>query len=391
MSSDTFFTCRETPVYCPSGLTLADIPGSQTTQLRISAQLAGPGHYTGPYNDYYYNINENPTTALHLNGVMYNLVDSVLTFPGVHVVAGFSKVCDAEILLKFQPSQTNVLGLPPILVCIPVQSGVRLAPTAVRYFATLGTGPTSGRPTIADILPRGATYLNYQGFSVWSLLDSAKCSTLSGSQTLAQYIVCQVPIGMTQADFERFRAEIPMNTPPAGSGLAPTQKVLPPVPSAGMNRSRFIKQTTRITDVRLDTGDPAPGLKKHTKGIPVPSLKCQPVKLKGATGKLSMDMTGRQLTTTLDAELNATHAEIGDDPGAGLDGKCTQQAGDTEWILSSVLGMFLAVAIISLITWLVYKNVFTNYLNVVSRSIGNWPKVQPLNLGLPSLCKSDTS
>lgn len=383
--ADTFFTCRETPVYCPSGLTLSDIPGSPTTKLRLSSQLAGPGNIAGPYNGYYYNINENPTTALHLNGIMYNLVDSVMTFPGTHVVVGFSKPCDAELILKFQPSQQNVLGLPPILFCIPVQSGVRLAASSVKYFQTLSNGPSSKRPTLTDVLPRDAGYLNYQGFSVLELLNNEKCSALTGPQALANYIICQVPIGMALADFNRFRAELPMTVPPPDSGIAPVQKTLPPIPSVQINTSRFIKQTARIVDVVMETGDAAPGLKKNEKGIPVPSMKCQPVKQKGVAGKLSIDMTGRKLTTSLEDELNDEHAELGDGPGAG---KCVRNnVGVIEWRLSVFLGLVLGIAVCSFIAYFVKDHVFK------IPTFGSSGPIKPLQLPsftlptLPIVCK----
>jgi hypothetical protein len=279
---------------------------------------------------------------------MYNLVDSVMTFPGTHVIVGFSKPCDAELILKFQPSQTNILSLPPILFCIPVQSGVRLVPASVRYFQTLTSGPTSGRPSLADILPRDAGYLNYQGFSVWSLLDGVKCSAIQGSQSLAQYIVCQVPVGMALADFNRFRADIPMTKPPADSGLAPVQQTLPPISSLPINSSRFIKQVTRITDVVLETGDAVPGLKKGDKGIPVPSMKCQPLEQKGTAGKVTI--------TSLEEELNSEHAELGDGPNPG---KCVgTNAGVIEWRLSVFLGLVLGIALVSFIAYFVKDFVF---------------------------------
>ena len=361
-TADTFFSCRETPVYFPSGLVITDISGSPTTKVRLNAPVASPGNITGPFEGFYYDINENIQTTLYYNGVMYNLRESILSFPGVHTLTDFSKPCDAEMILTFQPSQTNVLGLPKILLCVGVQSGVRLTPASKKYFHTLVAGTmTAGRPTLTAILPKNVSYLEYQGFDVSLLYGGAKCSALKAARTnIVQYLVCQWPIGMTIADFQRLRSEIPMTSPPAGSGIAPTQLTLPPTPASDLTRARFISQVTRLTNVILEGNNVAapPTIKKGERGIPVPAMKCQPVKLKGAEGKLTMDLTGRHVST-LEKELKDSLAELSDDPGIE---QC-KNIGDWEWGMATILGVVVGIIFCSVIMYYVLKWIYSDYVS----------------------------
>ena len=388
--ADTFFSCRETPVYFPSGLLITDISGSPTTKVRLNSQLAGPGNITGPFDGFYYNINENPTTSLYYNGVMYNLVDSIMSFPGIHTIAGFSKPCDAELILTFQTSQPNVLGLPKILLCVAVQSGVRITAASKKYFSTLTTGATGGRPTLAALLPPDVPYLEYQGFDVSLLYSGAKCSALPQARTnIVQYLVCQWPVGMTIADFQRFRSEIPMSDPPAGSGIAPKQLTLPPTPVSDLTRKRFLSQVTRLNNVVLEGAGvaPPPSIKKGEKGIPVPSMKCQPVKFKGAEGKLTMDMTGRKLTTSLEKELQEETEALSDDPGIT---HC-KNIGDWEIGMATILGVMLGVILCAVIMYYVMKGIFSDYefksLNFTLPQISIPSIPTPTFPQLPVICK----
>jgi hypothetical protein len=386
-TADTFFSCRETPVYFPSGLLVTDISGSPITKVRLNSQLAGPGNITGPFDGFYYNINENPTTSLYYNGIMYNLVDSIMSFPGVHTIVGFSKPCDAELILTFQTSQPNVLSLPKILLCVAVQSGVRMTATSKKYFSTLTTGASAGRPTLAAVLPKDVPYLEYQGFDVSLLYGGAKCSALPQARTnIAQYLVCQWPIGMTIADFQRFRAEIPMDTPAPGSGIAPKQLTLPPTPVSDLTRKRFLGQVTRLNNVVLEGAGvaPPPTIKKGEKGIPVPSMKCQPVKFKGAEGKLTMDMTGKKLTTSLKEELEDSSAELEDGPG-----QC-KNIGNWEIGMATILGVMVGIILCSVIMYYVLEFIYSDYSTKALQKFtapSNIHLALPTFPSLPTICK----
>ena len=384
--ADTFFSCRETPVYFPSGLVVTDMSGSPTTNVRLNSQLAGPGNLTGPFDGFYYNINENPTTSMYYNGVMYNLVDSILSFPGIHTIAGFSKPCDAEMILTFQTSHANVLGLPKILLCVAVQSGVRMTPASKKYFKTLTTGATAGRPTLAAILPKDVSYLEYQGFDVSLLYSGAKCSALPQARTnIAQYLVCQWPIGMMTADFQRFRSEIPMSSPPVGSGIAPKQLTLPPTPVSDLTRKRFLSQVTRLTNVVVE-GETrvasSPTIQKGEKGIPVASVKCQPVKRNGAEGKLTMDMTGRKLTTSLEEELQEEKTALSDDPGIE---QC-KNIGDWEIGMATILGVLVGIVLCSVVMYYVLQWIYSDYLtkSTQNQAAALLQQATSPSLGLPT-------
>ena len=390
-TAETFFSCRETPVYFPSGLVVTDISGSPTTKVRLNSPSPGVGNLRGPIDGFYYDINESCQTCIYYNGVMYNLRDSIMSFPGVHTIAGFSKPCDAEMILTFEPSQTNVLKLPKILLCVGVQSGVRMTPASKKYFKTLMAGSTMrDRPTLAAILPKDVSYLEYQGFDVSLLYGGAKCSALKAARTnIAQYLVCQWPIGMTTADFERFRSEIPMSEPAPGSGISPTQLTLPPAPLNDLTRKRFLSQVTRLNNVILEGAGvaPPPSIKKGEKGIPVPSMKCQPVKFKGAEGKLTMDMTGRKLTTSLEKELQKETEALSDDPGIE---QC-KNIGDWEIGMATILGVVIGIIFCSIIMYYVLKWIYRDYelksLNFTLPQISIPSIPTPTFPPLPVICK----
>jgi hypothetical protein len=123
--------------------------------VRLTSKIAGPGNVTTRADGLL--LNENPTTSISVNGIMHNLVETILTFPGAHRLQNNQSPPVAELFLYFQNnrdfSQHLCLALP-----LDVGKG-----DANFYFASLDTGVRNDRPTVGSILPPGAKYIMYKG------------------------------------------------------------------------------------------------------------------------------------------------------------------------------------------------------------------------------------
>jgi len=368
-TADNFFSCSETPANFPSGLKLADIVGSSTSILRIISQIPGPGNYTGPH-DFFFDINENPTTSIQFNGFMYNLSHSYLCMPGVHKISREAKVCDAELVILFNPSQTTASQQTPILLCIPVESGIRINPQSKKYFATLTTGVTANRPTLGSILQPNSTFITYNGFNFMLRVGDSNtlksCSDIPVSPTnKVRYLVCQNAIGMTTEDYLRFNGQLARKPRPVGANdYAPLEQLVkPPVCLNEISKDRFVQLTTRITNVVIEAGDAlAASCNVKRTGIATSALKCKPIRTKG-DGGLSIDMT--KGGTTLDKELSNTqdaldNMDLGEmDPGISATGTTSQfEPGDIERGIGIVLGILFGVVMCALVGYLIQRFLF---------------------------------
>ena len=376
--ADNYFSCRETPANFPSGLNLATIPDSPTSKLRIISKLPGPGNYTGPV-DFFFNINENPTTSIHFNGYMYNLAQSYLCIPGVHKIARETKVCDAELVIIYNPSQSSSTTQLPIMMCIPVESGIRMNPQSIKYFATLGTGVTGNRPTLGSILGPKPTFLAYNGFNFMlrlSTTDTLKsCNDIPVSPTnVMKYLVCQNSIGMTVADFDRFNAQLARKPRPAGANqYTPLEQLVkPPTCMNEPSTARLTQLTTRITNVVIEAGDAiAPAIVKNSKGIPINSMTCNRIR-PGGGGTPRIDRTGAGGgKTTLAQELSKTQNDLKTmdlgqiDPGIAGTAPTQIEPGDVERGLSIFFGILLGLVVCAAIAYFIQRFVYGNYVDVL--------------------------
>ena len=399
-TADNFFSCKETPVNFPSGLRVSSIYESPTSTLRIISQIPGPGNYTGPI-DFFFDINENPTTSIHFNGFMYNLSKSYLCIPGVHKIAGETKVCDAEIVIVFNPSQSSSAEKRPIMLCVPVESGIRINPKSQRYFATLGTGVTSNRPTLGSILQPKSTFLAYNGFNFLLRLSGTNvlktCSDIPASLTNnVRYLVCQNSIGMTVSDFDRFNGKLARKPRPAGANdYAPLEQLVKPPKSVdNPSSARIMELMTRITNVTIEAGDAleTPTCPSNFMGIPTKSMKCKPLR-PGARG-LRVDM--KKDTVTLDKELAQTKSALNDmdlgrlDPGIDESATTYFQPGDVERAIGVFFGIMGGLLICAIVAFLVQKFVFTGYVSVIQHKEAAALKLPPIKMpkvGLPDIPK----
>ena len=394
--ADTYFVCRETPVNFPSGVKLKDTAESSSSVLRIISKLPGPGNYSGP-TDFFYNVNENPTTSIQFNGIMYNVSQSYLCMPGVHKIVGEEKVCDAELVLIFNPSQTSMNTQSPIMLCVPVESGIKFTKYSARYFKTLTTGVTASRPTFGSILPPKPTFINYRGFNFLLRLSAGsslnKCSDIPVSpRNIIQYLVCQTPIGMTVSDYERFSADLPRGPRPKGANdYAPLpQLVKPPVAASDIANSRFTDLVTRITNVVIEADDAAapPTITRGRNGIPTTDMKCKPLKAGGRRLKVDLTKGG----STLKQELATNQSDLKDmdldqiDPGITPSQPVSLKPGDIEKGISILIGIILGVIVCAFVAYWTLRFVYRGYtdgLKLYSAPGGAVPK--PMTLSMPKM------
>lgn len=370
--ADNFFTCMESPANFPSGLKLSGITESPTSVLRIISKIPGPGNYTGP-TDFYFDINENPTTSVHFNGAMFNLTTCYLCFPGVHKVVGEEKVCDAEIVATFKPSQTSTSSSNTnIVMCIPVESGISMNPDSQRYFSTLTTGATANRPTFGSIFHAGSKFITYNGFDFMKRVVGGKivnCNDIPDSPgNIVRYFVCQNRIGMTIKDYDRFRAQLAYKPRPAkANDYTPLEQVIkPPTSSHEIASARFTTLVTLITNVSLETGDDSGAGKiiRKPNGIPVSSMKCKPLR----SGRGRVDMT--KDTTSLKDVIAKSDAVLRNENGdPEMPSEPSSLAPEhVEQILSVFFGILFAVLVCAGIAFLIQWGVFRDYLKVLNRN-----------------------
>ena len=393
--ADNFFSCRETPANFPSGLKLSIVPESPTSILRIISQIPGPGNYTGPI-DFFFDINENPTTSIHFNGYMYNLSKSYLCMPGIHKIVGETKVCNAELVIVFNPSQSTSSKQLPIMLCIPVESGIRINPQSQKYFATLGTGVTPNRPTLGSILPSNPKFVTYNGFNFMLRLNTddtlKKCSDIPASQTNnVRYMVCQTSIGMAVSDYNRLNGQLARKPRPVSANdYAPLEQLLlPPRCTDEISSARYTQLTTLITNVKIEAADAlATVALKNSKGVATSDMKCKPLRPGGRGLRVDMTKGG----TTLEKELAKTQDDLNNmdlgqiDPGITPSTPENVQPGDVERGLSIffgiILGLVILAAIVFFVQWLVYGKSYTNVMDLLTKQKGSASKITS---ALPSL------
>jgi len=395
--ADNYFNCRETPANFPTNLKLSNLPGSTLTKLRIISNAPGPGNYTGPI-DFFFTVNENPMTSIHYNNVMYNLGQTLLCFPGIHRVSREEKPCNAELILFFNPSQTSTIKQSPVMMCIPVDSGIKYTKKSAQYFNTITTGVIANRPTFGSILPETTTFISYSGFNFMLRVGDKKlktCGDITNSPSnIIKYLVCQTPIGMAPGDYDRFTNLLEKKPkPPTANDYGPREQLIkPPRNLNDIAIGRFTDLVTHITDVRIEASDaaaPAP-IVKGDKGVPVSSMKCKRI-TNGSKNGLKIDGTkgGR---STLAQELATTQTDLNDmdlgqlDPGITPATPVKVRPGDIEKGISLTLGIILGVILAAFIAYWGLRLVYKNYTNGL-KLYGSAPSsaYKPTSFKLPSL------
>jgi hypothetical protein len=287
------------------------------------------------------------------------------------------------------------------MLCVPVESGIRINPQSQKYFATLGTGVTSNRPTFGSILQPKSTFLTYNGFNFLLRLSTTNtlktCSDIPNSLTNnVRYLVCQTPIGMTVSDFDRFNGKLARKPRPVGANdYAPLEQLVkPPKATDEPSSARVMELMTRITNVTVEAGD-APNTPKCPSdfmGIPTKSMKCKPLR-PGARG-LRVDM--KKGGVTLDKELARTKSALNEmdlgrlDPGIDESATTYFQPGDIERAIGVFFGIMGGLVICAIVAFLVQRFVFTGYVSVIESKEAaalKLPSLQMPKVSLPNIPK----
>ena len=297
-------SCEESPLFFPNGMSVDSINLCKTCTLRLVSKLPGPGNIIN-VNANSIIINENPTNSFIVDGIMYNLTDTVLIFKGLHRLPGRTTVSVAELCLTFSPSQRRDDGL--VTLCLPIDIGDA---AQQNYFATITNYPSEGRPVIGSLISESATFLSYRGPSIFSPRTKKNprprdvCDPI---KTHMRYFICLTPILMNVRDYERFYDMLPKEkyVNPAGNTL--TRIVDPAEPTSELTTERC-KLLTRITGITVETPTKQPkAVVSSTQGYSPDSLKCYRLdKQRDIVGdKIYVNGNGKPGNTTLAKEMAA--------------------------------------------------------------------------------------
>jgi hypothetical protein len=260
-------------------------------------------------------------------------VETVLLIGGAHRLPGRSEPCKAELTCYFKSSrdfsQHACLSLP-----IDIGTG-----SATPYFASLGAtgGP---RLPLSKIVPSDANFLLYRGAdlrgrSAGNNVPSSFCDPV---KQVTAYYVCQKPIFMANADYQRFVLR-------AGKGLRGPPKPLTPVVT-----SRLLSLATRVKGIELTGPKPlGPGGIQEGPGIPTKALKCYRVDPARDVVKDRVYVGGKGPRTDFEKEIKPEKEDEGILPG------------DLQKWLAVLLGIIISVILGALLFVLIFSFVFRNY------------------------------
>lgn len=297
-------SCEESPLFFPNGMSVDSINLCKTCTLRLVSKLPGPGNIIG-VNENNIIINENPTNSFIVDGIMYNLMQTVLVFKGLHRLPGRNLVSDAELCLAFSPSQGKGEGF--VVLCLPIDIGDT---TQKNYFSTISNYPSGNRPAIGSLISESATFLSYRGPSIFSLRTKKNprprdvCDPI---KTHMRYFICLTPIRMNVKDYERFYEMMPKEkyTNPAGATLTRIVETVEPIAELTVERCKLL---TRINGITVETATKRPkAVVNSAQGYSPDSLKCYRLDKQRdiVDDKIYINGNGRPGNTTLTKEMAA--------------------------------------------------------------------------------------
>jgi len=287
-------SCEESPLFFPNGMAIDSIDVCRTCTLRIVSKLPGPGNIINVETNSIV-INENPMNSFIVNGVMYNLTQTILMFRGLHRLPARSTVCDAELCLFFQPSQGA--RDENLCVCIPVDTGG--SPTNA-YFATITNYAASDRPVIGSLFTPMTSFISYRGptnFAGRTKRDPRPRGECDPVKTVFTYYVCLTPVTIDVNDYNRLFKM-----------LAPQNYIAPAEPIAEITRERS-RLLTLIRGIKIEVPGSA-AASREGGGYSTDAMKCYRVdKKRDIVGdKIYVNGNGRPGNTTLTAEMAAAVA-----------------------------------------------------------------------------------
>jgi len=332
MSEDNYFGCKETPIALPLGFVASQLPPCVSCTLRLSSKEAGTGAVRDSPTGL--SITESPAVAWTINGLVYNLLESFLVFPGAHRLEARQTPCNAEYLLFFramidgEDRQT--------CLCIPIDIGS--GPSAP-YFRTLDTSVRAGRPVLSTILPVGTKVMSYRGADLRSrsAKNSQPRSFCDPVKRTITYYVCLTPTTMEAPDFERLKTLARSHEGPA----RPTLDAMP---------ARLLKLGTLIHEIVLEQ-------KKKTRvkgeGVPTEAMKCVPLDPDRDIVGDKVYIGGKPQTSLRD--------ELSSDAPPAADAEASIQPGDIESTIGLVIGIAIGLVACAVVGTFIWSRAFGNY------------------------------
>jgi hypothetical protein len=280
-------------------------------------------------------VDENPITTLSVNGIMHNLVESVLMIGGAHLLPGRTEPCKAELACYFQSTKDFSVH---VCLSLPIDIGTGTAGT---YFKTLGT-LQAGRPTLSSIVPKDAKYLLYRGADLRgrSAGNNYPASFCDPVKRVTAYYVCLTPIFMANVDYTRLVARASA----VSGGLKGPAKPMTPVVA-----SRLISLTTLVKGISITAPGPiGAGNTPSGPGYPTKAMKCYRLNPGQDIVKDKVFVGGKK-PTTLAKELETEPEDGGIMPG------------DIQRWLSITIAIVLALVFFAFLFVWIFSSVFTNY------------------------------
>jgi hypothetical protein len=356
---DTFFGCGETPIWIPSTFDHAGLSKCISCTVRLTAKLAGPGNVTT--RDDGLLVNENPTTTLTINGIQHSLVETILSFPGGHRYSERQTPCVAELFLYFQNTREFTEH---VCLAIPLDIGEG---ESNAYFSTLDA-IRNDRPTVASVLPTGSKYIMYKGADLRGRTgkDSRPRNLCDPVKKVITYYLSLTPSLILAKDYSRLQKR-------AGTVAGP------PKPASEVVQSRLLRLGTLIDTIKIDTVT-----KENGSGISTNAMKCYKLDPTRDIVKDKVYVGGvdRPGDRTLAEELEQATTQFSDTTTYTSDASI--KPGDIEKTLGIVLGVIVGIVICSLIAYMLWKHVFTNYLSV--QELYNIPvSASKISQSLPSI------
>lgn len=360
--ADNAFSCNEVPMKFPQLLDIQRLYPCLSCKLRLNAQVAGPGnvskHDTGLL------LNENPQTTLTINGIQHNLLESFIYLPGAHRLPGQDEPSVAEVALYFRSDD----GQKEVCLSIPVQVG-----SANAYFTSLNN-VVRDRPTVAALVSSTSPIISYRGVDMRgrTAQNSRPRTMCDPMSKIITYYVVMTPTSISAADYQRLQTI-------ANGSVGPAKAITEVV------ESRY-KLLTRIDGMSVI--NKANANESKDRGIATRAMKCYRLdKDKDVVNdKVYIGDPG----STLDKEL-ANSQVTEKDIELGVD--TSIQPGDIEKWVGIIVGVVLAVIIVSFLIYYIWSGTYNNYMNVQRMHNSPLPKtfgeVKPWSFKLPGfLCPS---
>lgn len=333
---DNYFGCSETPIWIPNGFDIARIPASTSYKLRLISLIAGTCNVSK--RDDGLLIDENTTVSLSINGVQYNLMESILMIGGAHKLPEQSAVNIAEYALYFKH---NTDFSRHICLTLPISIGTNQTYKSREYFKLLNTGINNNRPKLGQIIPNNADYLVYRGADLRgrTATNSQSPALCSPIKRVITYYVSLSPIYIDAVDFQRLKLL-------AGNAVGPAKPLFPVV------NARLIQLGTIISGIDVEIINKADS-SSVSRAIPTSAMKCYKL-------NPDKDVIGDKIYiggnhTTLSSELS-TNENISDNNTTSI------KPGDIQKWMGILLGVIAGLIICSIITYLIWSGTFKNYL-----------------------------